>query len=182
MPYLMIHKKLFRNLCLIVVLTLVIFSSACNAKTQVQTEEQQVLTTFEHFLKLGGQGDPTAWELLTAEGQKIALEIVAQGYIEAKAEDNAEEAAKIDIDELIEKLRGEMADPNSEIARMLWEGLKENIAALDSGKTAATWTAKVKGDKALLTPPDDDTPMQMAKENGQWKVGLFETLREIGAL
>ena len=178
----MTYKKLVRNLCLIAALAIVMLHSACNAKVPAQTEEQQALATFEHFLKLGGQGDPSAWSLLTKDGQKIALEIVAQGYIEARAEDNAEEAAQIDIDELIEKLRGEMEDPESEIARMLWEGLKEDIAVLDNGKTATTWKAKVEGDKALLTPPDDDQPMQMVKENGQWKVGIFETLRQIGIL
>ncbi len=178
----MIYKKMGRNFYLALVIVAIFFCSACNAKTSGQAEEQQVLATFDKFLKLGAQGDPTAWNLLTAEGQKIALEIVAQGYIEGKAEDNAKEAAKIDIDELIEKLRGEMEDPESEIARMLWEGLKEDIATLDNGKTTSTWKAKIEGDKALLTPPDDDTPMQMVKENGQWKVGLFETLHEIGML
>ncbi len=178
----MIYKEAYRNLCLVIALFIVISSSACNAKISRQNEEQQALATFERFLTLGGQGDPSAWNLLTKDGQKIALEIVAQGYIEGIAEDNAEEAAQIDIDELIEKFRSEMEDPESKIARMLWEGFKEDIAALDNGKTAATWTAKIEGDKAFLTPPDDDKPLQMVKENGQWKVGFFETLREIGIL
>lgn len=178
----MIYKEAYRNLCLVIALFIVISSSACNAKISRQNEGQQALATFERFLTLGGQGDPSAWNLLTKEGQKIALEIVAQGYIEGMAEDNAEEAAQIDIDELIEKFRSEMEDPESEVARMLWEGLKEDIAALDNGKTAATWTAKVEGDKAFLTPPDGDDPMQMVKEDGQWKVGIFETLRSVGIL
>ena len=178
----MIYKEAYRNLCLVIALFIVISSSACNAKISRQNEEQQALATFERFLTLGGQGDPSAWNLLTKDGQKIALEIVSQGYIEGIAEDNAEEAAQIDIDELIEKFRSEMEDPESKIARMLWEGLKEDIATLDNGKTASTWKAKIEGDKAFLTPPDGDDPMQMVKEDGQWKVGIFETLRSVGIL
>ena len=178
----MIYKKICRNLCLAFAVVAIFLCSACNAKTSAQVEEQEALATFDKFLKLGAQGDPSVWNLLTKEGKKIALEIVAQGYIEGIAEDNAEEAAKIDIDETIEKFRGEMEDPESEIARMLWEGLKEDIATLDNGKTTTTWKAKVEGDKAFLTPPDDDTPMQMVKEDGQWKVGIFETLRSVGIL
>ncbi|HBM96158.1 TPA: hypothetical protein DD394_01150 [bacterium UBP9_UBA11836] len=178
----MTYKKICHTLCLTLAIVTIFFCSVCNAKASAQAEEQQALATFEHFLKLGGQGDPSAWNLLSAEGQKIALEIVAQGYIEEMAENNAEEAGQIDIDELIEKLRGEMENPDSEIARMLWEGLKEDIATLDNGKTASTWKAKIEGNKAFLTPPDGDDPMQMVKENGQWKVGIFETLRQIGIL
>ena len=169
-------------MCLALAIVAIFLCSACNAKTSEKAEEQEALATFDKFLKLGAQGDPSAWNLLTKEGQKIALEIVAQGYIEGLAEDNAEEAAQIDIDELIEKFRGEMENPESEIARMLWEGLKEDIATLDNGKTATTWKAKIEGDKAFLTPPDDDAPMQMVKEDGQWKVGIFETLRSVGIL
>ena len=178
----MIYKEAYRNLCLVIALFIVISSSACNAKISRQNEGQQALATFERFLTLGGQGDPSAWNLLTKESQKIALEIAAQGYVESVAEEDAQKASEVDIDEFIAKIRNEMEDPESEVARMLWEGLKEDIAALDNGKTAATWTAKVEGDKAFLTPPDDDKPLQMVKENGQWKVGFFETLREIGIL
>lgn len=178
----MIYKKICRNLCLAFAVVAIFLCSACNAKTSAQAEEQEALATFDKFLKLGAQGDPSAWNLLTKEGKKIALEIVAQGYIEGIAEDNAEEAAQIDIDELIEKFRSEMENPESEIARMLWEGLKEDIATLDNGKTASTWKAKIEGNKAFLTPPDGDDPMQMVKEDGQWKVGIFETLRSVGIL